>query len=312
MSERSRAAIIGPGRLGRLIAHALVASGVRLVHVAGGSPQAREQLCASIAGLRSVELLAAPVGVDLIVIAVPDAAIEGVVDELVRADTLDASHRVIHLAGVHGLAPLRRAGLAGARIAACHPALTAPAGAEDPRVMIGAAWAVTASPSDRAWAHALVTGLGGDPFDVPGPDRVRYHAALAMASNAVGAAVVSAARLLRIAGIAEPDRLIGPIARASVQAAASAGAPALTGPLVRGDVETVRLHLAALDQDMPELADAYRAGAALVLSAVRPGLDPGVAATLAALLHAPTDHAQGDHASEDRVRDRHALEDLGG
>jgi predicted short-subunit dehydrogenase-like oxidoreductase (DUF2520 family) len=292
VSERSRAAVIGPGRLGGLIAHALVASGVRLVHVAGGSVQAREQLCSQIVGLRSVELLAAPVGVDLIVIAVPDAAVATVVDDLARADTLDATHRVIHLAGVLGLAPLRRAVAAGARVAACHPALTAPAGSTDPQALIGTAWAVTSSPADRAWAHELVTRLGGDPFDVPEADRVRYHAALAMASNAVGAAVVSAARLLRVAGIADPGRLIGPIAGASVQAAVMAGAPALTGPIVRGDVQTVRLHLAALDQDMPELAEAYRAGAALVLAAVRPGLDATVAASLAALLGAPD--ARGD------------------
>ena len=185
-----RAALVGPGRLGTLVAHALTASGIPVVRVAGGSAPSRARLQAALAGVRDVPLEEVAQGVDLVVVATPDGAIAEVVDHLVRADALDESHGVIHLAGVHGLAPLRRAGLAGARIAALHPVVTAPVGTTDPTLLHGVAWAVTTVAGDRAWAHAIVEGLGGDAFDVPEEDRVRYHAALALASNAVGAAVV--------------------------------------------------------------------------------------------------------------------------
>jgi len=283
-TRASRAALIGPGRLGTLIAHALSASGTPVVRVAGGSDTSRARLRAGLAGVRDVPLEEVTQGVSLVVIATPDAAIAEVVDRLVQADTLDESHGVVHLAGVHGLAPLRRAGLAGARIAALHPATTAPSGATDPSLLHGVAWAVTTVAGDRSWAHELVEGLGGDPFDVPEQERVRYHAALALASNAVGAAVVAARRLLSSAGIEDPARLLGPISHASIDSAAAAGAPALTGPIVRGDVTTVREHLRAIGPDHLEVARAYRSLSQAVLEAVRPALDDEVAAELDVLL----------------------------
>jgi predicted short-subunit dehydrogenase-like oxidoreductase (DUF2520 family) len=285
-ASRPRAALIGPGRLGTLVAHGMAAAGLRLVHVSGGSDEARAALCASIAGLREVPLDAVTRDVGLVVIAVPDAAIVTVVDELAVAGLLDERHGVVHLSGVLGLAPLRRAGLAGARIAACHPAVTAPLGSRDPALLHGVHWAVTASPADRAWAHELVVALGGDPFDVDEAQRVLYHAALATASNAVGAAVVAARRLLGLAGVPRPEELIRPIATASVSAVLAGGAAALTGPVVRGDVATVRAHLAAMTPDMPELAEVYAAQQRSILATVRTALPPDVVATLEAILGA--------------------------
>lgn len=283
MSAR-RAAIVGPGRLGTLVAHALTASGTPVVRVAGGSDASRARLRDGLAGVRDVALDEVAQGVELLVIATPDAAIEQVVDRLVRGGALDESHAVIHLAGVHGTAPLRRAGLAGARIAALHPATTVPSGATDPALLHGVAWAVTTVAGDRDWAHGLVRDLGGDPFDVPDEARVRYHAALTVASNTVGAAVVTARHLLRSAGVEDAGRLIAPIARAGVDAAAAGGAAALTGPVVRGDVATVRAHLDAIAPDLPEIAAAYRALSRAVLLAVRPALDPSIAMALDHLL----------------------------
>jgi len=283
-----RASIVGPGRVGTLVAHALTAAGVPVVRVAGGSERSRARLRDGLAGVRDVPVEEVAQGVELVVVATPDAAIEAVVDRLVRADALDESHGVVHLAGVHGLAPLRRAGLAGARIAALHPATTVPLGATDPASLHGVAWAVTTVPGDRAWAHGIVHDLGGDPFDVPEEARVRYHAALTVAANAVGAAVVTARHLLRSAGVADAGRLVAPIARASVDAAAAGGAAALTGPVVRGDTATVQAHLDAISPDLPEVAAAYRALSRAVLLAVRPALDPGTAAALDHLLADPT------------------------
>lgn len=283
----SRAALVGPGRLGTLLAHALTAAGTPVVRVAGGSDAARARLRDGLAGVRDVPVEEVADGVGLVVVATPDGAVADVVDRLVRADALGPSHRVVHVAGVHGLAPLRRAGLAGARVAALHPVMTVPAGTTDPALLHGIAWAVTAAPGDEPWAAELVTDLGGDPFDVPDDDRIRYHAALALASNAVGAAVVAARRTLLAAGIDAPARLLAPLAHASVDAAATGGAAALTGPVVRGDTATVAAHLAALDDDLPEVAAAYRDLSRVVLGAVRPALPAEVAARLDGLLARP-------------------------
>ncbi len=280
-----RVAIIGPGRVGTLLAMASVRAGWRVVAVGGGRASSRTVLTGLVAGVRShADPAAAVAGADLVLLTVPDDEIEPVVDGLVRADALDPDQGVVHVAGSRGLAVLRRAGLAGARIAACHPAMTIPAGATDPEVLVGVPWAVTARSADLAWARELVVALGGDPQEVADEARTLYHAALALASNAVGAAVVTARRLLLAAHVADPAAFLGPLAHASVDNAAAEGAVALTGPIVRGDVGTVAAHLAGIGADLPELLTAYRALAQAPLEPVRPALAPEVVAALEELL----------------------------
>ena len=290
MTALRRAALVGPGRLGTLVALGLAAAGLRVERVAGGSDAARAALRSAVAGLRDVPVEEVAHGVDVVVLAVPDGAVADVVDRLVRADAVREGQGVVHLSGALGLAPLRRAALAGAWTAACHPAVTAPAGATDPSALHGTTWAVTAAPGARELAHELVELLGGDPVDLADADRPRYHAALALASNAVGAAVVTARRLLGVAGVPDAARVLGPLARTSVDAALEGGAAALTGPVVRGDAGTVAAHLAAIGPDAPELAEAYRTLMRAVLVTVRPGLD---AAAVAALEDVLADAAPG-------------------
>ncbi|MEX0592214.1 MAG: DUF2520 domain-containing protein [Nitriliruptoraceae bacterium] len=258
--ERSpRIGVIGPGRAGTTVAAACVRAGWPVVAVAGGSDASRARFAASIAGVRTMEVAELPAGVDLVVVAVPDRAIAEVVDAMAVAGSLDERHRLVHLAGAHGCAPLRRAGLAGARIAACHPAMTMPATRIEPDVLVGAAWAVTVpSGADDRWAQQWVEGLGGQPFSVAESARVNYHAALTVGANAVGAAVATARQLLLAAGVNRPEAFLDPLVAASIGNVLRDGASALTGPVVRGDSDTVAAHLAALAADAPSLADAYR------------------------------------------------------
>ncbi|HEX9767037.1 MAG TPA: DUF2520 domain-containing protein, partial [Nitriliruptorales bacterium] len=182
--------VIGPGRAGTNIAAALVRSGHRVTDAAGGSQASRDEFSRHIAGVRMhADALDAVTGADLVLVATPDDRIEYVVDELAAADRLRAGIKVVHVAGAKGTEVLRRARLAGARVAACHPAQTMPSGAPDPDQLVGVSWAVSAAPADQQWAHQLVTDLGGTPVDIGDDDRVLYHAALTVGSNAVGAAV---------------------------------------------------------------------------------------------------------------------------
>lgn len=288
-----RVAVIGPGRVGTLLAVAGTRAGWRMSAVAGGRESSRAALTSKVAGLRSyAEPAEAVADTDLVLLTVPDDAIASVVDGLARDDALVPEQRVVHVAGSRGLGVLRRAGLAGAWVAACHPAMTITPGSSDPSLLVGVAWAVTAAPADRAWARELVVELGGDPHEVADDARITYHAALALASNAVGAAVVTARRLLLAARVEDPAAFLAPLAHASVDNAAHAGAAALTGPIVRGDVGTIASHLERIGGDLPELLTAYRALARATLEPVRPALEPQVAAALDVLLadgHLPED-----------------------
>ena len=281
-----RVAIVGPGRVGGLLAVALSRAGHRVVAVAGGTPGSRATVTAGVAGVRDVATsVEAAALADLVVLTVPDDAIGVVVRDLARADAVGERHRVVHVAGSVGLDVLDLARRAGAGVAACHPAMTVPVGAREPELLHGVAWAVTAPDADRGWAHELVEDLGGDPIDVPDGARVLYHAGLALGSNAVGAVVAAARQALLAAGIREPQRFLAPLVAASVANVLRDGASALTGPVVRGDSGTVRRHLDHLEVDLPHLADVYRhLTAAIVSQAV--DLDADVAAELHSLLGA--------------------------
>ncbi len=283
-----RVAIVGPGRLGTLLAVAGARAGWRVTGVAGGTAAARRGVTDAVTGVRDhTTATAAVVGADLVLLTVPDDRIAAVVDHVVRDDALVEGQRIVHLAGSRGLDVLHRARLAGARVAACHPAMTVPTGARDPELLVGVAWGVTAPRDDRDWARQLVSDLGGDPVDIADDRRALYHAGLTVASNAVGAATITARRLLRAAAVERPEAFLLPLAEASVARAATEGVTALTGPIVRGDVGTVTRHLEQLAVELPELLPAYRALASATLEPARSLLDAEVVAAIEAVLAPP-------------------------
>lgn len=271
--------VVGPGRVGTVLAGMLQERGEEIRAVVGRGRRAMERFVDRFPTARDdgVEGLA---DCELILISTPDDSLEEVATALAVADVVGDGDRVVHVSGRHGLAPLRRAALTGARVAACHPAQTVPGPQTPGETLEGAAWAVTAAPADRGWSHDLVRRLGGVPHDVAEADRLLYHAGLAVGSNAVGAAVAVARRLLSAAGVADPASFLDRLVEASTRNVLADGAAAITGPVRRGDVGTVRAHLEALDADVPGLADAYRHLTAAIVSQVAPELDPADLAQL--------------------------------
>lgn len=276
--------IVGPGRMGTVLAAAFERAGHHVAVSLGGGEQARARFRARFPDATVTTEPGEVGGVDLVVIAVPDDLVEQVATDLAVADAVGEGQRVVHVAGSLGLDALRRPALTGARIAACHPAQTVHAADLDPDVLDGAAWAVTARPDDRAWARALVEQVGGVPHDVPEDRRTLYHAGLTVGSNAVGAAVSVARRLLLAAAVGDPTAFLAPLVRASVGNVLDDGASAITGPVARGDLGTVRRHLAELDRSAPELAELYRGLARVIVAQVRPTLTSETAGELDRLL----------------------------
>jgi predicted short-subunit dehydrogenase-like oxidoreductase (DUF2520 family) len=145
---------------------------------------------------------------------------------------------------------------------------------EDIDRLRGTCFGITAADEiGYAIAQSLVLEVGGEPFRVREDARTLYHAALAHSSNHVVTVLLDAVEALRAAlsgqellgqdpvgdapnGLAE--RIIGPLARASLENALERGQAALTGPVARGDASAIASHLQALDEVNPDLAQAYR------------------------------------------------------
>ena len=276
--------VLGPGRVGTTLALALASSPDHEVRVVAG--RGKDALRAFATALPGVEVVPpAFLDTDLVLVAVPDDALVPVVRQAVAADAVVPGSRWVHVVGSAGAGALHAARLAGARVAACHPAQTFPDPATALRTLPGTTWAVTAAPSDRGWASDLVRDLGGVPLLVPEDRRSLYHAALTVGANGATSVVALARDLLLAVGVRDPGALLEPLVVAAARNGATQGVAALTGPVRRGDAGTVRAHLADLAVAMPEAVGAYRALAELAVGqSARAGLsDEAVAALRDAL-----------------------------
>jgi len=200
---------------------------------------------------------------DLVLLTVPDDVLPGLVAGLAATGAAFEGRLVAHASGRHGLAVLEPAVRAGALPLALHPVMTFTGRPDDIDKLTGISFGITAPEPLRTVAEALVLEMGGEPVFIAEEHRDLYHAALATASNYLVTLVVQATDLLREAGVADPARMLGPLLGAALDNALRLGDPALTGPVARGDADTVASHIAALRAVSPESLPAYLALARL-------------------------------------------------
>ena len=215
MLPHSRITIVGPGRLGTALGAAMRAAGLDVTGPLGRG-------AAGIDGA----------GADVVLLCVPDSEIAAAA-AVVRGGPI-----VGHTSGATSLGPL-----APHEAFSLHPLLSVAKQGTDFR---GAGCAIAGN-SERAaqTAGALAAALGMQPFAVAESDRPLYHAAASMASNYLVALEAAAERLVTLAGVSRQH--LAPLVRSAVNQWAEVGAhDALTGPVARGDEETVARQRAAV------------------------------------------------------------------
>ncbi len=229
--------VVGAGRVGAVLGAALDAAGHRVVATAAVSEASRDRaarLLPHAAVLPADEVARA--ATDLLLLAVPDDALRGVVAGLAGTGALPPGQIVAHTSGAHGTGVL-----GDVRGMALHPAMTFTGEPADLDRLPGIAWGVTAD--DRAFATRLVADLQGIPEWIAEDRRAVYHSALAHGANHLVTLVNEAADLLRAAGVEHPEAVLSPLLHAALDNALRLGDAALTGPVSRGDAGTVHKHL---------------------------------------------------------------------
>jgi predicted short-subunit dehydrogenase-like oxidoreductase (DUF2520 family) len=165
-----------------------------------------------------------------------------------------------HVSGATSLDVLAAARERGAEAFSLHPLQTIPDRSTD---LTGAPCAISGSSANaERLAQQLSRCLGMRPFSVPEEARTAYHAAASIASNLLVALEESAVGLLESAGVQNGRELLAPLVLRTAANWAERGPDALTGPITRGDAETVERHLAVLREAAPELLPVYEALAA--------------------------------------------------
>jgi predicted short-subunit dehydrogenase-like oxidoreductase (DUF2520 family) len=231
--------------------------------------------------VRAVSYQEFPRSVGKLLIAVPDRALSEVAATLAEQS---AAHIALHTCGTRGPDALVSLQARGVDCGTLHPLQTF----SGDTVLRGVAFAVWGDPAAMKWAERIAALAYGEVLRIAPDFRPLYHAAAVMASNYVLALLSASQTLIEQCGVdAEAAlRALGPLIRTSVENGLARGpVEALTGPIERGDVETVAAHLAVLEAAPARIRKLYRAaGVQTVHLARRRGLDWNLASELDHLL----------------------------
>ncbi|MFW0797566.1 DUF2520 domain-containing protein [Gordonia sp. CPCC 205515] len=280
--------VISAGRVGTALGAALERAGHVVGAVVARSEASRRRAAQRLPDSEILGIAAVVARSELLLLAVPDAQLPGVVDEIAASGALRLKTLVAHTAGAKGVAVLAPLAAMGALPLAIHPAMTFVGTDDDTARLRHACFGITAADEvGFAIAASLVLEMGGEPVRIAESDRVLYHAALAHGANHLITLICDAVTALNAAieGSAGPagrdaatvdgsatmlaERILGPLVTASLQNVLEMGSTALTGPVARGDATAVADHLTALGalprrSGRPDVAivDAYRVLAA--------------------------------------------------
>jgi predicted short-subunit dehydrogenase-like oxidoreductase (DUF2520 family) len=260
MPKKPALSIIGAGKVGQALALLCLRAGYTTAAVYSRTPAHAERLAQQVGSVAVATAQEAALRADLILLTVPDDAIEVVARQLAVCPL--AGKGVIHTSGAHDARVLSALAARGAMTGSLHPAYPF---ADVESAMSGLAGTTFALEADderlAVWLSEMVSALNGSVLRIPPGSKALYHAALVIASNYTVTLYAAAERLLltlsddRAAVDGALNRLVG----ATVENLRETGIPdALTGPLVRGDVGTIEAHLEALQQQDAQLAALYR------------------------------------------------------
>jgi predicted short-subunit dehydrogenase-like oxidoreductase (DUF2520 family) len=278
MRRRPRITIVGAGNLGAALAMCLRQAGYVIDQIVFRDSRASRRKATALArtvGALAVAIARAAIDSDVVWFCVPDDAIAEVARSV--AQKADWKGRVaLHSSGALAsdeLAALRRL---GAHVASVHPMMTFVAGSlqagslqnDSQRSLAGVPFAIEGDVAAVRAGRAIVKELGGKAYAIRRQDKVAYHAWGTFASPLLTALLATTEHVAAAAGVnrREAKRRMLPILQQTLaNYAALDAAGAFSGPIVRGDVETIRRHLRVL-RKVPAAAEVY---AALAKAAVR-------------------------------------------
>ena len=255
-------ALIGTGRLASALAPALKTAGIRVVSVVSrteGSAQSFRRRFPWLAGVTGTRILGKP---DLFLLAVPDREIQRTASTL--AEMIDQPGAVaLHHAGGLGTEPLIPLESAGLATGVLHPLQVL--GVAGSNLLRGSFSRIEGAPRARRVAERLAADLGMSVLKFRRrPDRqarAAYHAGAALSSNDLVALISLGVDLLTASGVGRSQALdaLATLADGAIRNLREGGVKgALTGPVARGDVATVALHLDRMEQLSPEAREIHR------------------------------------------------------
>jgi predicted short-subunit dehydrogenase-like oxidoreductase (DUF2520 family) len=194
---------------------------------------------------------------DLIFITTPDDVIASVADQI----DWHQGQSVVHCSGADSTEILEPARKAGAQVGCFHPLQTFPNVKQALANIPGSTFALEASEPLLTTLKRLTAALDGHGIELKAKDKVAYHASAVIASNYLVTLVKLATDLWQTLDIPRPQAVqaLLPLIKGTIHNIATVGIPeCLTGPIVRGDVGTIKKHLHILKKTAPGLVLSYQ------------------------------------------------------
>ncbi|HET8667794.1 MAG TPA: Rossmann-like and DUF2520 domain-containing protein [Terriglobales bacterium] len=258
MRKKLKFAVVGAGRLGTALAWALHANGYDISEIVtrGGAPSFRRaRQIARQLGAKAVNT-GTPLTADITWICVPDDAIRSCA--AILAGTQDWSGKVVfHASGALSSDELSALSARGAAVASVHPMMSFVSGVAPD--LAGVTFAVEGDAAAVRFARRIVRDLKANALAIRKSDKVLYHAWGAFGSPLIVAELAAAECVAAAIGISSKQarKTLAPMLRRTIENYIQHGAAAaFSGPIVRGDVETVSRHVRALKK-VPQAREVY-------------------------------------------------------
>ncbi|HLW86779.1 MAG TPA: DUF2520 domain-containing protein [Candidatus Sulfotelmatobacter sp.] len=268
MRGRLRITIAGAGNLGSVLATCLHRAGYAIDEIVFHNSRAARRKAGVLArsvDARAVDVAGANLEAEVFWFCVPDDAIAEVAQSL--AEKTNWKGRIaLHSSGALSSEELTALKRRGAHVASVHPMMTFVAGSKPS--LAGVPWAIEGDAVAVRVSRRMVKDLGGQAYAIRKQEKVAYHAWGTFASPLLTALLATTEQVAAAAGVnrKEAKRRMLPILQQTLaNYAALNAAGAFSGPIVRGDAETIRRHLRSL-RKVPGAGEVY---VALARAAVR-------------------------------------------
>ena len=253
--------IIGAGVVGTAVGRLLREKGYSILGVwsrdGGKAARAVEYIGG---GTAYAEPADAARGADWVFVTTSDSGIRNTCERVARGGSFKKGALAVHMSGAQGSEELGAAKEAGARAVSVHPLQSLASVERALANLPGSYFSIEGDPEGLDEAREIVLALGGKVVMIPPGQKPLYHAGAAVASNYLVAVVDFAVTIYEALGMKREDALhaVFPLIQGTVSNIGNVGVPAaLTGPIARGDVDTVGGHLRALEERLPGMLPLY-------------------------------------------------------
>lgn len=255
--------IVGCGRLGTALARYLADAGYRPAGFSSRSLASAKRAAAASGSDVPVSLLpweVTPVA-DIVLITTPDGAIRETAEKIAEYQGVGKNTVVLHCSGAHASTELEALKKCGAKVGSLHPLQSFTAEDIEENRFAGIMTAVEGEPEAVKTARHMAESLGASPFEIQTDKKMLYHASAVVASNYLVTLMNLALQLIMASGVpaSKAFAILKPLVQGTLSNIEKSGVPrALTGPIARGDVETVRDHVAEIGRKAPTRLELYR------------------------------------------------------